>query len=85
MRKVEKKQIQLVEIINERDFIEGRRQRIAEVVERMNKQNTFINSAQAVHRCLEPWDQADSDMREIRSVMKLELGMRYRKIVPVSL
>ena len=51
----------------------------------MNQYNVIIDSAKAVRKALLENDELDATEREIRQVMREDLGMRYRKLVPVSI
>ena len=51
----------------------------------MNKRDEFLDSVKAVKKkLLEEYDMACKEL-DIRSVMKKDLGMRFKKLVPVSL
>ena len=51
----------------------------------MNEQDTFIDSSNRVLKNLEKWDQRYTNLKEICSVMKEDMCMRYRKVVPISI
>ena len=51
----------------------------------MNHQDTFIDSAATVQKVLLEEHQMESKQRLIRSVMRQDLDMRYRKVLPVSI
>ena len=60
-------------------------QQIKEAVVEMNQYNVIINSAKAVRKALMENYDLDATEREVRQVMREDLGMRYRKLVPVSI
>ena len=51
----------------------------------MNEFNVFIDSAQSVKKCLLDTMEVDASEHEIRNVMRHDLNMRYRKVLPVSI
>ena len=60
------------------------REDIAEALEEMNKLNVVIDSVQQVQKALSYGLDIKAKQKVIRSVMKYELGMKYRKIKSVS-
>ena len=67
------------------DAASDHRLRIAEVVEGLNQQHAFIDSASSVQKILLEDHQIKSKGREVRDVMRQELDMRFRKVKPVSI
>ena len=51
----------------------------------MNEFNVFIDSVQSVKKCLLDTMEVDASEHEIRNVMRHDLNMRYRKVLPVSI
>ena len=60
------------------------REDIAEALEEMNKLNVVIDSVQQVQKALSYGLDIKAKQKVIRSVMKYELGMKYKKIKSVS-
>ena len=56
-----------------------------EVIEGLNSRYTFIDSAASVVKHLKDENNMESKPREVRKVMRDELGMRYRKVKAVLL
>ena len=72
------------DLMIKRDEEKQHREDIAEVVSEMNKYDVVIDSVVAVQKGLKEGYDMEAKTKTIRSVMKQELGMRYRKIVSVS-
>ena len=51
----------------------------------MNEFNVFIDSVQSVKKCLLDTMEVDASEHEIRHVMRHDLNMKYRKVLPVSI
>jgi len=51
----------------------------------MTQQDTFIDSAAAVQKVLLEEHQMEKKQSLIRSVMRDDLDMRFRKVLPVSI
>ena len=51
----------------------------------MNEFNVFIDSVQSVKKCLQDTMEVTAPVHEIRHVMRHDLNMRYRKVLPVSI
>ena len=51
----------------------------------MNQLNVFVDSAGSVRKVLEDALEVKATELEIRETMKRVLGMRYRKVLPVSI
>ena len=49
----------------------------------MNDNNKFVDSAENVRKALLEESGFEANEYEIRMVMRDELGMRYKKIVPI--
>ena len=54
-------------------------------VDDMNQEDTFIDSAASILKVLKYKDQEASNLIEIREIMKTEMGMKYKKVHPVSI
>ena len=50
----------------------------------MNQYNVFVDSVKAVKSSLMDGMGTDAKLGEIRKIMREDLKMRYRKVVPVS-
>ena len=50
----------------------------------MNERDAFIDSADTVREAIERQKGIEVKTREVRKVMKEDLGMSYRKIKPLS-
>lgn len=84
-KRAQKNQNFLQELMTQRDQKATRHQVIAETIVEMNQLNVFVDSAREVRKALMDTTGADVKEPEIRSIMKEDLGMRYRKLVPVSI
>ena len=51
----------------------------------MNQYNVFIDSAKSVRAALKENTGIEAGESEIREIMREDLGMRYRKIKPISI
>ena len=51
----------------------------------MNQYNVFIDSARSVKKALEDGLGATAKEHEIRRIMRDDLNMRYRKVIPISI
>ena len=51
----------------------------------MNEFNVFIDSVQSVKKCLQDTMEVNAPEHEIRHVMRHDLNMKYRKVLPVSI
>ena len=71
-------------MLTKRDDIKKHRKEIAEAVAEMNKYDVVIDSAAAIQKCLKDGYDVVAKENTIRSVIREELGMRYRKIVSIS-
>ena len=58
---------------------------IQNTVDEMNNANVFIDSATSIKKHLSDIMGIESDEKEIRRILNQEMGMKYRKIVPVSI
>ena len=85
VRKVEKKQLLLDEVILKQGEAEDHKNKIVSVVKEMNDNNAFIDSAGTVLKVLEENHQIKAKQKEICSIMKHDLGMSYKKVLPVSI
>lgn len=74
----------LEELQSRRDSVQARQKAIADVVIEMDQYNVFIDSSKAVRYALNESTGIDAKEHEIKMVMREDLGMRYRKIVPIS-
>ena len=68
------------ELISERDRKQQQREEIAEVVAEMNKRNQFIDSVAYVQKELELVTAGPPKAHLIRSVLKKDLGMTFKKV-----
>ena len=75
----------LKEIMSRRDSAEAQREHIKKHVEIKNDFGCIIDSAKAVANDINVQDNMAVTERDVRSVMREELGMRFRKIKTVSL
>ena len=57
---------------------------IGDTVLEMNQLNVFVDSATSVRKALLEGIGVEAKKPEIRRVMRAHLGMRYRKIIPIS-
>ena len=73
------------EIMSRRDSAEAQREHIKKHVEIKNDFGCIIDSAKAVANDINVHDNMAVRERDVRSVMREELGMRFRKIKTVSL
>ena len=73
------------EIMSRRDSAETQREHIKKHVEIKNDFGCIIDSAKAVANDINVQDNMAVTERDVRSVMREELGMRFRKIKTVSL
>ena len=64
---------------------EWKRKIIGNKVIEMNKADTFVDSAQTVKMALEKDFAMDVTLLEIQKVMKEDLGMTYRKVLPIPI
>ena len=85
MMKAKKNKQFLQELFDKRDGVANRRELIKGHVEELNGKREVIDSAAHVIKSLTKQHQIKTTELEVRDVMKLELGMRYRKIKIVSL
>ena len=83
--KVQKNKKLLDELVDKRDLTERRRKTIAGVVSKMNELDTFVDSAKTVKKTIEETHKLQTTDGEIRSVMRKDLGMRFKKVIPVSI
>ena len=51
----------------------------------MNQYNVFIDSSRSVRSALKENTGIEAKESEIREIMREDLGMRYRKVKPVSI
>ena len=72
------------EILGARDDTAAHRAAIVEAVAEMNHHDVVVDSVSAVKKCLKDGYDLEAKETVIRSVMKKDLGMRYRKILSVS-
>ena len=84
-KKAEKKRGFLQELMNARDDKAEKAKDIQNTVDEMNNSNVFIDSAASIKKHLSDIMGIESDEKEIRRILNQEMGMKYRKIVPVSI
>ena len=75
----------LRELVRKRDEKAARQVVVAETVQEMNQLNVFVDSAGSVRKVLADAMDVKVSEQEIREIMKRDLGMRYRKVLPVSI
>ena len=75
----------LSELLSLEDAASAYRQKITEVVEGLNQQHAFIDSASSVQKILLEEHQVKSKGWEVLDVMRQELDMRFKKVKPVSI
>jgi len=75
----------LRELVRKRDEKAARQVVVAETVQEMNQLNVFVDSAGSVRKVLADAMDIKVSEQEIREIMKRDLGMRYRKVLPVSI
>ena len=85
VHKVRKKKEYLWGIIDARDELDSTRETIKTTVESLNESRHLIDSVQGVVLKVNDITAAPVTEKLVRSVMKDELGMRFRKIKTVSL
>ena len=71
-------------MISERDRKEERRIRIAEAVNEMNKNHQIIDSVAHIQKELKLGSTEPPKAHLIRSILRTDLGMKYKKIKPIS-
>ena len=71
-------------MIAERDQREEKRHQIADAIVEMNKRDVFIDSVAQVSKELEGEKCPAVKGHVIRSIMRQDLGMRYKKIAAIS-
>jgi hypothetical protein len=84
-KKAEKKRGFLQELMNARDDKAEKAKDIQNTVDEMNNSNVFIDSAASIKKHSSDIMGIESDEKEIRRILNQEMGMKYRKIVPVSI
>jgi len=84
-KKAEKKRDFIQELMNSRDDKDEKAKDIQNTVDEMNNANVFIDSATSIKKHLSDIMGIESDEKEIRRILNQEMGMKYRKIVPVSI
>ena len=57
-----------------------RREKIADLVNKMNEEDSFIDSAESVKKRLYAEENIVTKEKEVRNVLKKDIGMRYRKL-----
>ena len=83
--KAKQKKEVLRELLNKREEAASRREAIKAVTEGLNARRVVIDNVQQVLKEVTQGPQIETTDKEVRSVMREELGMRYRKIKTVSL
>ena len=71
-------------MIAKRDQIYNQRELVRNHVQYLNSRDTFIDSSEFVQKSLLETHQINVSKEKIKEVMKKDLGMKYRKIKPVS-
>ena len=75
----------LDELLSRRDEKVAQREAVVKVVEKMVADDVFIDSAAFVHSRLPKEVKENIKPTAIREVMKVELGMSYKKVLPVAI
>ena len=75
----------LSELISERDLRQQNRQRIAEAITEMSAREDFIDSVAHVQKELEKAAGPQAKSHVLRHIMRHDLKMRYKKIIPLAL
>lgn len=75
----------LSEMISERDLRQQNRQRIAEAITEMSAREEFIDSVAHVEKELEKTAGPQVKSHVLRHIMRYDLKMRYKKIIPLAL
>ena len=84
-KKAQNNQSFLKELVADREAKAERRRQIGQTVLEMNQLNVFVDSARSVKKVLLEGLDMEASERQIRTIMGEDLGMRYRKILPVSI
>jgi hypothetical protein len=84
-KKANKNKEFLKDMMNLREEKGRRRQVIQEKVTEMNQLNVFVDSAAFVQKELLKDKELLATEQEITKVMREDLGMRYKKLVPISI
>ena len=84
-KKSQNNQSFLKELVADREAKAERRRQIGQTVLEMNQLNVFVDSARSVKKVLLEGLDMEASERQIRTIMREDLGMRYRKILPVSI
>ena len=84
-KKAQNNQSFLKELVADREAKAERRRQIGQTVLEMNQLNVFVDSARSVKKVLLEGLDMEASERQIRTIMREDLGMRYRKILPVSI
>jgi hypothetical protein len=71
--------------MDQREEKARKREVIRQKVIEMNQLNVFVDSAEHVRRALQEDLGLEATVQEIRTVMREDLGMKYRKVVPTSI
>jgi hypothetical protein len=85
MMKAKKNKQFLQELLDARGLLDRQRETIEQTVGALNQSRSIIDSAKEVAGKVNALAEAPVTEQLVRSVMKVELGMRYRKIKTVSL
>ena len=72
-------------MLNKHDKVDNTRKSIENTVVSLNESNSIIDSAKSIVDKVDGLAEAPVSEQLVRSVLKEELGMRYRKIKTVSL
>ena len=84
MGKVRRNKELLSEIMAKRADREDRRKAIELLVQRLNDEDAFIDSAEAIQAKIKQESDLTVQQHEVRDVMKRDLGMSYRKVRRIS-
>ena len=75
----------LAELLSQRQLMQSRREKVTAVIAKWNKNDEIIDSVGSAQKRLSEEEQIDSKEAEIRSIMRRDLKMRYKKLVHISL
>ena len=74
----------LKELAVARDEAELKRRQLVEIVEALNEKDVFIDSLDMLGEKLAVEHGVQVEKRQLRGVLREDLGMRFRKVHPIS-
>ena len=84
-RKAQKNKKFLKDLISQKEESESRKSIIELKLRELNQGNAFLDSAQSVKATLKKDLGLEASEFEIKKIMREELGMRFRKVIPISI